>query len=91
MKKHLYGIIVTALFLVGLSVLLYPAISEYINEKHASKLIEDYSMKLADFSDSEFDELFAEADAYMSVAMQSPERYTRCCLPKQSRHLMKQM
>ena len=82
MKKHLYGIIVTALFLVGLSVLLYPAISEYINEKHASKLIEDYSMKLADFSDSEFDELFAEADAYNRALHDNPAAFYEPALVK---------
>lgn len=75
MKKHLYGILVTALFLVGLSVLLYPAISEYINEKHASRMIETYNAKLASYSEQEFSALFAAADAYNRTLRDTPAAF----------------
>ena len=39
MRKHLTTIIIIVMFIVGLSVLLYPAISNYINQKNASKVI----------------------------------------------------
>lgn len=39
MKKHKSFIFLIGLFLVGLSVLLYPTISDYVNQKHQSAAI----------------------------------------------------
>ena len=64
MKKHLYGITVAALFFVGLSVLLYPAISAYINEKHASHLVAGYNEKVSKASEEELNRMFEAAAQY---------------------------
>ena len=64
MKKYLYSLTVAALFLVGFSVLLYPAVSAYINEKHASHLVAGYNDKVENATDEELDRLFEEAAAY---------------------------
>ena len=75
MRKHLYGIIVSALFLVGLCVFLYPAVSSYINEKHASRLIAAYHQALSDYSDEDFAEIFAQADAYNQALAETPAAF----------------
>ena len=65
MRKRISTIIFVIIFLIGLSILLYPAVSEYVNERHSSraiasydKLVEelpeaDYSKELQDAQDSE--------------------------------------
>lgn len=64
MKKHLSTIIIIAMFIVGLSVLLYPAISNFINQKHASKAVSEYSEKAQNTGRSEIEAIFAAADDY---------------------------
>ena len=61
MKKHFFSIAIFIMFIVGLSVLLYPAISEYVNSKHASRVISEYNEKLSDSSEEELDAVFAKA------------------------------
>ena len=63
------------MFIVGLSVLLYPAISEYINSKHASRVISEYNEKLSDSSESELNELFAEAENYNKRIRDNPSAF----------------
>lgn len=39
MRKNLSTIILILLFLVGLSVMLYPAVSDAVNQKHQSRAV----------------------------------------------------
>lgn len=64
MKKHFFSIVIFIMFIVGLSVLLYPAISEYINSKHASRVIFEYNEKLSGSSEAELDAIFTAAENY---------------------------
>lgn len=75
MKKHFFSIVILIMFIVGLSVLLYPAISEYINSKHASRVISEYNEKLSDSSESELNELFAEAENYNKRIRDNPSAF----------------
>ena len=52
------------MFIVGLSVLLYPAISNYINQKNASKVIGEYNDKLENTSDDRIEDMYAQAQDY---------------------------
>ena len=75
MKKHLSTILIIVMFIVGLSVLLYPAISNYINSKHASRAINDYSEK-TDKTDSEsIAKLFEKAEAYNKKLSEEPSAF----------------
>ena len=47
MRKRISTIIFVIIFLIGLSILLYPAVSEYVNERHSSRAIASYD-KLVD-------------------------------------------
>lgn len=64
MKKNLSNIILVLVFFIGLSVLLYPTLSDYWNSKTQSKAIIDYESALANLKPEDYMSLFAEADEY---------------------------
>ena len=60
-KGNLSTIILVAIFFVGLSVLLYPTISDFWNEKRQSQAIVNYDDLIADFTPEDFSSAFAKA------------------------------
>ena len=75
MKKHLSTLFVIILFLVGLSVLLYPTVSDYLNTKNASRVIADYNATLADVSQEDLRKRFDEAIAYNRSLFETPSAF----------------
>ena len=75
MKKHLTTLLVILLFLVGLSVLLYPTVSDYVNQKNASRVIADYNATLADVSQEDLRKWFDEATAYNRSLYENPSAF----------------
>lgn len=63
MKKR-STIIMVLFFFMGLLVLLYPAISDFHNQKVQSKSIVDYEALLEKLDKNKYDEIFKEADDY---------------------------
>lgn len=72
MKKLNSNLILILLFFVGLSVLLYPTVSDYINQKHQSAAIAAYEEVVADNSEEENEALLAAAEAYNEKLAQNP-------------------
>ena len=64
MKKHLSTIILILVFLTGLSLLLYPTVSDYWNSFHQSRAIATYAGEVAALDDDDYDELWAAAEDY---------------------------
>lgn len=64
MKNKKSTIILLVSFFVGLSVLLYPAISSYWNSKTQSEIILDYEAMLANIEADDYTALFEEAEEY---------------------------
>ena len=64
MKKHLSTIILVLVFFVGLSVMLYPTISDFWNEKRQSKAIVDYQSTIENMKEEDYTSFFKEASAY---------------------------
>lgn len=64
MKKIWPTVIVIVCFLIGLSLLLYPSVSNWWNSIHASSVIIDYAAAQKNLSDEECAALFAAAEAY---------------------------
>ena len=64
MRKHLSTIIVVGIFFIGLSVLLYPTISNYWNSKLQTKVVANYDQVVDDMSSDDTQALIAEAQAY---------------------------
>jgi sortase A len=56
----LFGLIV----LIGLNVLFYPQLSNYINEKNQSRVITGYDQKVAQLSSQDYSQYLAAAQAY---------------------------
>lgn len=57
-------IILVAIFFVGLSVLLYPTVSDFWNEKRQSQAIINYDDLIVDLTPEDYTELFSKADIY---------------------------
>ena len=57
-------IALVAIFFVGLSVLLYPTISDFWNEKRQSQAIMNYDDLIVDLTPEDYSEIFDKADAY---------------------------
>ena len=57
-------IILVAIFFVGLSVLLYPTISDFWNEKRQSQAIINYDDLIVDLTPEDYSEMFDKADKY---------------------------
>lgn len=64
MKKRKTTIIMVLFFFMGLLILLYPAISDFYNQKVQSKSIVDYEALLEKIDDNNYDEIFNKADLY---------------------------
>lgn len=64
MRKHLSTILLILVFLVGLSLLLYPTLSDYWNSFHQSRAIASYVETVADMGNQEYEAMLAAAEAY---------------------------
>lgn len=64
MKKRLSTIALIVVFLVGLSVLLYPTVSDYLNSVRQSKMIVDYEKAISELSEKDYSKYWNAAVAY---------------------------
>lgn len=64
MFRKISTIVMLSLFFIGLSALLYPAISSYWNSKTQSRAVENYENMLEDLGDIDYEALFNAADEY---------------------------
>lgn len=65
MKKGMLSTIILILaFLVGLSLLLYPTVSDYWNSLHQSQAVANYAEAVANLDDDIYETLWDEAKAY---------------------------
>lgn len=65
-------IILLVSFFIGLSVLLYPAISSYWNSKTQSEAIVDYETMLASYQPEDYSKIFEQADNYNKALADLP-------------------
>ena len=75
MRKNLSTIILILIFLVGLSVMLYPSVSDAVNRKHQSRAVADYSEKVEQLSDADYQTYFDAADAYNRQLNTTPNAF----------------
>ncbi len=64
MKKHLSTIILVLIFFVGLSVLLYPTVSNYVNVRHSTQVISKYDEAVANMTKEDYSSYFEAAENY---------------------------
>ena len=64
MKKHLSTIFLLLVFIMGLAILLYPAISDAWNARVQSRAIVDYESALSNMTQADYTAYFEAADQY---------------------------
>ena len=63
-KNRITTLLLALVFLAGLSLLLYPTVSDYWNSFHASRAVAAYAQEVADLNGAEYDRLLAAARDY---------------------------
>jgi sortase A len=79
-KKRLFSAIIanTAIilvFLTGLSIFLYPIVSDYINSQYQTRVVNTYLEDVDDMEDSEVENMLEKAHAYNEWLRQKPDRF----------------
>ena len=64
MKKNKSTIILILVFFVGLSVMLYPTLSDYVNQLHQSRAVASYAQDVDTMTDADYSAYFDAADAF---------------------------
>lgn len=76
MRKHLTSIILILVFLTGLSLLLYPTVSDWWNSFRQSKTVAAYSEEVASLDEGTYQKLWEEAVAYNEWLGASVQHFT---------------
>ncbi len=64
MKKHISTIILVVILIIGVSLLLYPTFSDYINSLHQSQAISTYADSVAQLDTEKYEEVWKAAQEY---------------------------
>lgn len=75
MRKNFSTIILILIFLVGLSVMLYPSVSDAVNRKHQSRAVAGYAEEVEQLSDADYQTYFDAADAYNRQLNTTPNAF----------------
>ena len=82
MKRKLSTMLLILVFFAGLSLLLYPSLSDYWNSFHASQAVATYSEEVRNLNADKYDRLIREAREYNAVL---PGRYKAFFLSESDR------
>ena len=75
LRGHAPSLILTAVFVVGLAVLLYPTVSDYVNSLHRSRVIAAYNESVVEIDDERYEAMLAAARAYNEALPEKSNRY----------------
>lgn len=64
MKKNSSDFVLIFVFITGLSLLLYPSLSDYWNSFHQSRAVATYTEQVAELEEEDYEKLLEEAKAY---------------------------
>lgn len=74
-KRNLSTIILVLIFLVGLSLLLYPSVSDYWNSLHQSRAIATYAEAVAQVDDVDYEKMWEDAQRYNETLLNKADRW----------------
>lgn len=74
-KKNLTTVLLILACLAGLSLLLYPTVSDYWNSLHQSRAITEYAEQVNELDNELYEQLWADARSYNQTLLQNPDRY----------------
>lgn len=75
MKKNIVNLILIVSFLAGLSLLLYPTVSDYWNRLHQSRAVASYAGEVAQLADNDYGAYLEEARRYNMQLDRSMNRF----------------
>ncbi len=75
MRRRKSTIVLLLVFLIGLSLLLYPTVSDYWNSFHQSQAIAGYAEAVADLDNAAYEHYWADAQAYNEALPDNSRRY----------------
>ena len=75
LKQNLITVILVLILLTGLSLLLYPTVSDYWNSLHQSRAIATYSEAVAEIDDNNYETLWEEAKEYNERLKEKKNRW----------------
>ena len=88
MKSKVVTFILVAAFLAGVSLLLYPTISDYWNSLHASQAVAGYAEEVSEMDDNRYEEILAAAREYNQSLLSRASGFT---LDDETRELYEQV
>ena len=62
--NHIYTIVLILALIAGLSLLLYPSVSDYCNSFHSSRAISTYAENVANLQEDQYEEIWSAAREY---------------------------
>lgn len=77
MKKHFSTILLVLVFLVGLSVMLYPTVSDAVNQAHQTRAVVDYEHSVQNMDEKDYSQWFSKAESYNLALASDPEMLYR--------------
>ncbi len=75
MKKKVTTILLMLVFAVGLSLLLYPVVSNFWNQMHASQVVTDYDKAVSSISQEDYTEIIEAAQEYNQSLLTRTDRF----------------
>lgn len=75
MKKHWSTILLIFIFIIGLSLLLYPSFADWWNSFHQSRAVANYVEQVANIDDEQYEELWNAAWEYNQSLLERPNNY----------------
>lgn len=83
MKKHLSTILLVLALLAGVSLLLYPSVSDYWNSMHATQAVTDYAQQVEHLDHTKYDQMLRAAADYNRSLLERSSDYALTDAQKQ--------
>lgn len=74
-RSRIVTIVIVCIFLAGVSLLLYPTVSDFWNRLHQSRAIIDYTQHVDELKQEDYDRMWSEAEKYNERLRSNPDRY----------------
>ena len=75
MKKHLSTIVLLLIFLLGLSLILYPTVADWWNSFHQTRAVASYVEKVTTMDDGKYEEIWSAAWEYNQSLLDRPNDF----------------
>ena len=75
MKKNGSTFVLVLIFLIGLSLLLYPTVADYWNSFHQSQVIQTYVESVTQIDDNEYEQILEDVKEYNEMLLKKTNRF----------------